>query len=533
MQYVFISYSREDGHFAEILSEKIQSAGFVPWKDQELRAGEEWRNKIDQAIKDSFVLISVLTPQSRTSGYLNYEWAFALGAGVVVVPLLLNLKESDLHPRLEPLQHFDFTDCKRPPWELLLKRLAELAEAHRPFTICVPWDAPPVIRKAAQALDSLNAEERRNALDSLGQMNHPAAREALAEAVKHPVQEVRILAASRLANLDDPRALPGLVEAVRCRHEEIIIEAGKIRHDLFSRLGKSAVTGLINCLKDEDQSVRSAAAVALGRIGDNAAVPGLIQLIEDSNVGRQAVIALGEIGDSSALPHLEKALRNRAFPYRIEGVRALSQLGSVSIPILLEFLTDKDGNLRHNIVCSLENICDVSAVPALTQVLLNDIVDSVRYNAARVLGKIGDPSSIPALLEAIFDRNGVVQMHAFEALQQLGKPALEGLSAIMKDRNIHFSIRSNAAAALGDIGDPLAIEALLVAIQDQDVRLCISAIRSLGKIGDPASVPALCNLLNHEESDVKEATAYALEEIGTPKAFAAIKAWRMTKRQES
>ena len=40
---------------------------------------------------------------------MTYEWAFALGSGVPVLPLLLNSAEADLHPRLRTLQYLDFS----------------------------------------------------------------------------------------------------------------------------------------------------------------------------------------------------------------------------------------------------------------------------------------------------------------------------------------------------------------------------------------------------------------------------------------
>ncbi len=87
MKHIFISYKHEDGDFAENLVYKIKEAGFQTWVDNDLNAGDDWRTKIDQAIKDACALIVIMSPEARASEYVTYEWAFAWGAGVKVIPV--------------------------------------------------------------------------------------------------------------------------------------------------------------------------------------------------------------------------------------------------------------------------------------------------------------------------------------------------------------------------------------------------------------------------------------------------------------
>ena len=70
---------------------------------------------------------------------------------------------------------------------------------------------------------------------SLAEMNHPAAIQLLAEAVRRPIREVRFRAAFELAGKHhDLRALPALIEALRCGNEEF-------EPWMISRLGEPAV----------------------------------------------------------------------------------------------------------------------------------------------------------------------------------------------------------------------------------------------------------------------------------------------------
>jgi len=98
--HVFVSYKHEQQDFVEMLNRQLQAAGFTLWVDSEqLRAGENWRESINAAIKDSFALILVVSPESKASQYVTYEWAYALGVGVKVIPVLLKPTEK-LHPQM-------------------------------------------------------------------------------------------------------------------------------------------------------------------------------------------------------------------------------------------------------------------------------------------------------------------------------------------------------------------------------------------------------------------------------------------------
>ena len=88
-----------------------------------IRGGEDWRSEIDQAIEAALAVIVVMTPEAKASEYVTYEWAFAWGAKVKVIPVLL--KGTQLHPRLESLQYLNFTNRNARPWEELTKVLRE------------------------------------------------------------------------------------------------------------------------------------------------------------------------------------------------------------------------------------------------------------------------------------------------------------------------------------------------------------------------------------------------------------------------
>jgi TIR domain-containing protein/HEAT repeat protein len=170
MAHVFISYAHTDGDFAVALIREIEKAGFTAWVDRErLRAGEDWRQAIDDAIRESFALIVIMTPEAKASEYVTYEWACGWGARVKVIPVLL--EATPLHPRLEALQYLDFTNPKFRPWDTLKQSLNRLraAAAHAlgvigndaavKYLLKALRDGAPAVRIAvAEALGAIGDE---------------------------------------------------------------------------------------------------------------------------------------------------------------------------------------------------------------------------------------------------------------------------------------------------------------------------------------------------------------------------------------
>lgn len=122
MAKVFISYSTKDSDFAELAKHKLELEGFEVWLDQgALHPGEDWRAAIEEGIISSETIIVVLSPESTSSTFVTYEWAFALGRGVKIIPVLL--APSQVHPRLEAMQHLDFSNSRTRRWDTLFEEI--------------------------------------------------------------------------------------------------------------------------------------------------------------------------------------------------------------------------------------------------------------------------------------------------------------------------------------------------------------------------------------------------------------------------
>lgn len=104
-------------------------------------------------------------------------------------------------------------------------------------------------------------------------------------------------------------------------------------------------------------------------------------------------------------------------------------------------------------------------------------------------------------------------------------------TAIARLQGSDLGLRSYAAWWLGRfrINEPAAIDALIVALDDEDDRteaggypLRRNAARALGKLNDRRAVPALIEALNCSDYYVREAVAQSLEQLGDPACIPAL-----------
>jgi len=365
MRHCFISHSHSDAEFAEMVSDKIKLANLLPWHDIELRPGDAWRHEIDRAISESLAVVVVMTPAAKQSEYVAYEWAYALGAGILVIPLLLNLEAKDVHPRLKELQYMNFT-TRPKPWERLIKVLQDAAERFRPTSIRTPRNLPQAVKDMITALDSRDKQERARALTDLAGWENPAVRELLAEAVQHPLSDVRCLAALHLADHKDERALPGLLENCGLGWGGAKLVAG---------FGRAALPGLLEILHHQHYQFRQYALFCLSELGDPETVPPIVAALQDTEKGvrEAAVRALDKMPGSPALPGLVEALFD-------------------------ERNADNMNSIRQRIISILAATKDKAVVPALARVL-NDKDEPVRQAAEEALRSWGTPEAKAALEE--------------------------------------------------------------------------------------------------------------------------------------
>lgn len=496
MAKIFVSYDREDTDFSEVVQAKLQKAGHETFMDLELlNAGDDWRDKIDQALRRSQALVVIMTPEAAASLYVTYEWSFALGAGVTVIPL--ELRPTLFHPRLDVLQRLDFTNKARP-WEKLLSEIEKTIAASPPCTVQVAETAPPAVKRAVAALDHLDAEEQQLAIENLAQMDHPEAKAALSQALDHPNKAIRIAAAFHYPDRKDPRILAGMFEAYRDRQLEEIWYKGRWPgvEDTVKKMGTAAVPLLLALLQSDCSRIRSRAATALGCLKNSQTIEPLTRALSDTSepVRIEATKALGEIGNETVAKNLRPLLQDDSEQVRLAAVDAL-------------------GKLR-----------DKEALPDLQRLLLEDR-SQIRGAAALALGNIGDAAALPALLQSLKDH--AIWEKVIQALGILGNPAaIPELRQILtaNEDDIYQSTRYAAALALIRLRDVDSLSTIVDLVKSFRSGIppteVVLAMSDLGEI----ATAGLIDILNHGKSRQEQA-AQSLRRIGTEAALAAVKKW--------
>ena len=104
---IFISYSRDDAEFADLLYRLLASKGYAVWMDREsLHPGSQWDIAIQQAVDAASHLVLILTPSAVASTSVTDEWSYALDQGKAIIPLMVT--ECTMPMRLRRVQWIDF-----------------------------------------------------------------------------------------------------------------------------------------------------------------------------------------------------------------------------------------------------------------------------------------------------------------------------------------------------------------------------------------------------------------------------------------
>lgn len=341
---------------------------------------------------------------------------------------------------------------------------------------------------------------------------------------RHPAVAAAALLA--LAACGNPKDAEGWAKraAGRSRLDEKLAALAEVRKAPGDR--RAAVPHLVEILKDPDAQPRAKgeAAVALGEIGDPAAVPELVRSIHPDardrdvvDANRHAADALGALGAREAVPKLQELLSRSA-----------------------------DGFTQVAAVDALGRIGDPAAVDTLVAVATGERAEPFTARKALLaLGRIGDPRASAAVLRMLFEERPGVSFfpEASFAAVQIGRPMAAPLLAVLEGKDaalaawarergvVPGALYAKSAQLLGDVGGEEAVPALVrkLGYQDPDAGIAmfvrVFAAESLGRMRAREAVRPLAELLGKErDPDVRDRYCDALVRIGDPAALAALRA---------
>lgn len=370
------------------------------------------------------------------------------------------------------------------------------------------------------ALEDEFSNVRQSAAWALGLIRDARAVEPLIAALSDPAQFVRVSedAAWALGKIGDARAVEPLIDLLKCSEGSIALRAA----DALGQFGDArAVEPLIATLEGANEKGREAAAEALGEFADVRAVTPLIAALRDSDdaVRQSAHEALQKICDARAVEPLCAALRNpdpyvgpdNPTVYQI----ALELLMKIDDPDAVEpfcrALQDSDAHVRNGAAQALCNFSDPRIVEPLASAL-EDLDSRLRGLIAETLGRIGDARATEPLVALLLDPAVDVRKTTATVLDRIGwVPSSDESGAA------YLAIRGEWDRCV-EIGTA-AIRPLVIALETGGT----DAALALGRLREPALDALIAALDRSKRSDFQlEAAAKALGEIGGPRALEAL-----------
>ena len=354
--------------------------------------------------------------------------------------------------------------------------------------------------------------------------------------------------------------MPQLLEALKAKDWKVKAIAAHTL-GLFGVKARSAIPVLSNLVGDENADVRFVIAKALGKIGGEAVVPALIKALQDKNenvrfVAAESLMKLGSAA-KSAIPALTKTLndgswfvRSRSaiafvhlapeskelFPTLIKAVEnplaetpwgrnigrhfkrkneipavvafdALAEIGSDVAPPLIKRLNGNDVLARStNHTLALIEIGSKTSSQQVVALLIEALQDqdwTIRKNAALALGGIGLKAAIPALV----DNNDINHWGGYSANAALGQI---GFRVILGKKNFDYKSREKYIPRLGE------------ALRDEDWQIRSIAVAALGLTNSLEAIPYLTKALKDKDWQVRSSAAKAFSGIYSNKNILSI-----------
>ncbi len=141
---IFMSYSRRETGFVDDLTYRLEKAGFNVWLDyRRLIPGTPWAGQIDKGLKESDVVLLVVSKESINSKYVDKEWRHVLDFEHKRVIMVI-FEAVKLPPELKKYEWVDF----RGSYETGLKEL--ISQLNSPIKEAAP--APETGFKAPLAV---------------------------------------------------------------------------------------------------------------------------------------------------------------------------------------------------------------------------------------------------------------------------------------------------------------------------------------------------------------------------------------------
>jgi HEAT repeat protein len=323
-------------------------------------------------------------------------------------------------------------------------------------------------------------------------------------------------------------------------HPDPDVRCGALRVGSF---GPDDLSAVVAHLSDPQLNVRTAACLALGRMGLDAAAPLLLERLRRGEPPEQAAAGqglarlspevLGELDSClepgtadpvmvealavlarTPVPALEPRIlqlaESRSAEVRLAALRATARIaGAKSEVILLRALADRHQPIQTEVLELLVRRGGDRSVA--TMVALLGSADSLRFHVIRALGHCRAQAGATRLRDLYPECGPHERLQIVWSLLRIGPPWLSEF-LLLRLAEPDLDMRRAAAQGLSDVAGSDHLPVLLRLAEDPDWDIRNSAARGLGRIGSPESRSALLTLVRDVESVVAATARAALEQ---------------------
>jgi HEAT repeat protein len=326
-----------------------------------------------------------------------------------------------------------------------------------------------------------------------------------------------------LEAIPDPAAEEALIEAAKKLEGKLLVG---VINSIGVRRPAAAVEQLATRLKDKDTEVACAAAVALGKIGDDHALHSFHENFADAPPPVRAAIAEGGIlcaermlakGKNDTAVAIYDVIRSSDLPRQriLEATRgAILARGADGIPLLVEQLKSSDKAMFQIALITAREL----AGPEVAKALAGELAGAAPERASLIVLAIGDRNDAslpPAVLQAAREGDPRVRRAAIEVVGKLGEASsvatlLEIASG--SDRDLSQAAKAALARLSGDEVNAELVRRVADAKGDSLAIL-------FDTIGQRriAAPPHLVKAINHSDESVRRAALKALGATAAPK----------------
>src|SRR5665213_752544 len=290
-------------------------------------------------------------------------------------------------------------------------------------------------------------------------------------------------------------------------------------------LGPGAIDAVLAALPEADKNVTVVLVDVLSGLISAKTFPrflrGLVAGAYQQEPNEKAALfrIIGEIADANSVPELLGRLHGKDAIARVHIINILSRfnLPEVQTAVLAQ-LKDPHKLIRGASLDALRKMDKIVDVQRLCALLRDPEID-VQNKAVDVVIKANHPDTVRYLIDVLKDENEYARRSAVEVLNEVGNAGSVKylLQALTKDND--WWVRSRAADALGKIGGPRVIDAVLQLVQDKDEDIRRAAIEILNQTKDERAVDHLIQATHDNDWWVSERAIDALAEIGSKRAL--------------